>query len=356
MGSDNQFTFREQDLIDFVANTIGLHNQELLKLDCCFDSNDVKCELTLPCVLDSSWNALQAQLKSQFGLVEVNKHYRIPVFDAPQTPLANVKNVIAVASGKGGVGKSACALNLALALKREGAVVGLCDADIYGPSVPTMLASQKKHIQSPDNQSMLPIMAHGIASNSIGYLVDNEHASIWRGPMASKALLQLVTQTNWPDLDYLIVDMPPGTGDIQLTMCQHLPLTAAVVVTTPQTLALNDAQKGVAMFEKLNVPIIGVMENMSYFECGHCYERTAIFSENGADKLAQKHALPLLAKIPLDPILREHADNGRSLLDEQPEHNISQLFQSAARKMSVFLCDEAELFSQQENIPISTLD
>ena len=310
-----------------------------------------KVDIFFPFVLDSIWHALKVQLNDTFGAqIVFNKHYNIPIFSAAKPPVNNVKNIIAVASGKGGVGKSASALNIALALKNEGARVGILDADIYGPSIPIMLGTQDQSPDSPDNKLMYPIVAHGLASNSIGYLVKNDHASIWRGPMASKALNQLLNETKWPMLDYLIVDMPPGTGDIQLTMCQMLPLTAAVVVTTPQDIALSDAAKGIAMFEKLNIPILGIVENMSYFECGQCHHKTAIFSEKGAKKLSEKYALPLLAQVPLDPIIREYADDGKSLVDEQAEHDISITYKQAAIDMTRFLYTEVDVLPVASNL------
>ena len=308
-------------------------------------------DITFPFVLDALWNEVQSHLRQKLGDgFTFSKQYRIPIFSAQKSPLSSIKNIIAVSSGKGGVGKSASAVNLALALKSQGASVGILDADIYGPSVPIMLGTMGQKPQSVDNKTMFPIMAHGLASNSIGYLVDNDHASIWRGPMASKALSQLLNETKWPQLDYLIVDMPPGTGDIQLTMCQQLPLTAAVVVTTPQDIALNDAAKGIAMFEKLNVPVLGLIENMSYFECGHCHQKTTIFGENGAQKLSEKYALPILAKVPLNPIIREYADAGRSIIDENSESSVAVIYKQAAIDMSRYLCEEVDVLSVAANM------
>jgi ATP-binding protein involved in chromosome partitioning len=322
---------------------------------------DHQIDIFFPFVVDSVWPSVQSTIAEKLGSgYAYAKHYNIPIFNAQKEPISNIKNIIAVSSGKGGVGKSASAINLALALKDQGARVGILDADIYGPSVPIMLGTQKEAPQSPDNKTMYPILAHGLASNSIGYLVKNEHASIWRGPMASKALNQLLSETKWPMLDYLIVDMPPGTGDIQLTMCQQLPLTAAVVVTTPQDIALSDAGKGIAMFDQLNIPVLGIIENMSYFECAHCHQRTAIFSQDGADKLSEKYALPMLAKVPLDPIIREYADEGRSIIDEQTEHSISTIYKQAAMDMSRYLCEDVAVLpaaaNMAANIEITRLD
>jgi len=338
-------------IMDLISDFFSLSSSHLFQ-----SHTDAKHNLYIhfPFVADSVWPQIQDKLAAA-GLPykQIHKQYNIPIFTAKQTPTAHIKNIIAVSSGKGGVGKSASALNLAIALQLEGARVGILDADIYGPSIPIMLGTQGEHPQSDSNNVMKPIMAHGLASNSIGYLVDNDHASIWRGPMASKALSQLLKETKWPTLDYLIVDMPPGTGDIQLTLCQQLPLTAAVVVTTPQDIALNDAGKGIAMFEKLDIPVLGIIENMSYFECGHCHTRTAIFSEQGAQKLSDKYALPILANVPLDPIIRQFADDGRSLLHEQAAHPISVIYREAAINMSRNLCELAEVLPVAANKPSS---
>lgn len=217
----------------------------------------------------------------------------------PDQPM-KTGNVIVVSSGKGGVGKSSVSVSLALALSRMGARVGLLDADIYGPSIPTMLG-QPEHKLEVKNDKLQPIQYEGLVANSIGYLVDDNDATIWRGPMASRALQQLFNDTDWGLLDYLIVDMPPGTGDIQLTMAQQLPVTGAVVVTTPQNVALKDAEKGVSMFERLEIPLIGVLENMSYFECGHCGTASHLFGQGGGDQLATRHAVANLGQWPLTP-------------------------------------------------------
>lgn len=312
-------------------------------------------ELCLPFVADCMKQQFCDYIKTQENIdhpFDISFRYNIPIFSSKQTPVANVKNIVAVASGKGGVGKSATSLNLALALKQQGARVGILDADIYGPSLPIMLNKQQARPETKDNKIMQPIIAHGLASNSIGYLVQNDHASIWRGPMASKALSQLLNETQWPLLDYLIVDMPPGTGDIQLTMCQQLPLTAAIVVTTPQDIALNDAAKGIAMFQKLDVPILGIVENMSYFKCGHCQHETAIFSKHGGERLSKQNSVPLIAQLPLDPIIREYADAGKSIIDELPENEVSTEYLRAAFLASMQMAsalEESELVANIQN-------
>lgn len=247
---------------------------------------------------------------------------------------ANIKNIVAVASGKGGVGKSATSVNLAFALLAEGAKVGLLDADIYGPSIPIMLGNAEAKPSTHDQQRVEPMRVNGLVASSIAYFVPAENATVWRGPMASKALLQLLNETNWPELDYLIVDMPPGTGDIQLTLAQQIPVSAAVIVTTPQDLALADATKGIAMFNKVNVPVLGLVENMSYHICSQCGHHEAIFAEHGGQKLAEQYNVPLLGQIPLNIAIRQHADNGTPLQLSQPAHALSLAYQELARETS----------------------
>ena len=223
--------------------------------------------------------------------------------------LPNVKNIIAVASGKGGVGKSTTAANLALALAAEGASVGMLDADIYGPSLPMMLGITGRP-ESPDNQSMNPLVGHGIQANSIGFLIEQDNPMVWRGPMVTSALEQLLRQTNWKDLDYLVVDMPPGTGDIQLTLSQKVPVTGAVIVTTPQDIALLDAKKGLKMFEKVGIPILGIVENMSTHICSNCGHEEHIFGAGGGERMAKEYGVEILGQLPLDIAIRERTDAG----------------------------------------------
>jgi len=244
-----------------------------------------------------------------------------------------VKNIIAVTSAKGGVGKSTTAVNIALALSAIGGKVGLLDADIYGPSIPLMLGRLDSTPGVRDNKWMQPIEAHGLYSNSIGYLVDKEEAAIWRGPMASKALSQLLNETEWPDLDYLVIDMPPGTGDIQLTLSQQIPVTGAIIVTTPQDLALADARKGAAMLEKVSVPVVGVVENMSYHVCSHCGHQEAIFGHGGAEKMAQDYGLSLLGQIPLHLQLREDIDNGTPSVVARPDSEHAEQYRALAAQV-----------------------
>jgi len=248
--------------------------------------------------------------------------------------LPRVRNLIAVASGKGGVGKSTTTVNLALALAQLGARVGILDADIYGPSIPTMLGTVGQHPDSPDGKAMLPVAAHGLVANSIGYLIDSQEAAIWRGPMASKALQQIARETRWPELDYLMVDLPPGTGDIQLTLAQQLPVSAAVVVTTPQDIALADARRSITMFAKVQVPVVGIVENMSLHVCSRCGHEEPIFGTGGASRLATEVGSRLLAQLPLHIAIREHADRGEPLIQLQPDSLHSRHYLELAAQLS----------------------
>ncbi|MDF2153902.1 iron-sulfur cluster carrier protein ApbC [Vibrio sp. CAU 1672] len=266
----------------------------------------------------SEWVAHQ-QSSGQVAAFPLHIEQRIKALDTPVSGrVKGVKNIIAVSSAKGGVGKSTTAVNLALAIASSGARVGLLDADIYGPSVPIMLGQEEAKPEVRDGKWMTPIKAHGIYTHSIGYLVDKSEAAIWRGPMASKALIQLLTETDWPELDYLVMDMPPGTGDIQLTLSQQIPVTGAVIVTTPQDLALADARKGAAMFQKVQVPVIGVVENMSYHICSHCGAKEHIFGAGGAASMAEEYGLALLGQIPLHIAMREDIDAGTPTVIRRP--------------------------------------
>ncbi len=258
--------------------------------------------------------------------------------------LPGVKNIIAVASGKGGVGKSTTAANLALALAAEGATVGVLDADIYGPSQPMMLGISGRP-ESIDGQSMEPMQGHGLQVASIGFLVDADQAMIWRGPMATQALDQLLRQTNWKDVDYLIVDMPPGTGDIQLTLSQRVPITGAVIVTTPQDIALLDAKKGLSMFEKVGVPILGLVENMAVYCCPNCGHTEHIFGADGGKKMAAQYKLDYLGALPLNMSIREQADSGRPTVVADPDGEIAAIYKTVARQVAVKIADKAKDFS-----------
>ena len=246
--------------------------------------------------------------------------------------LPNVKNIIAIASGKGGVGKSTATANLALALSAEGANVGILDADIYGPSQPTMFGINQKP-SSSDGKTMDPIKAHNIQIMSIGFLVDQETPMVWRGPMVTSTLEQLLRETKWNNLDYLLIDLPPGTGDIQLTLAQKIPVTGAIIVTTPQDISLLDARRGLKMFEKVNVPILGIIENMSYFLCNKCNTKHEIFGHGGAKKEAIKLGVLFLGEIPLDIDLRSNSDEGKPIFIKSPENYISTLYLDIAKKI-----------------------
>lgn len=243
----------------------------------------------------------------------------------------NIRQVILVASGKGGVGKSTTAVNLAVAMAMEGAAVGLLDADIYGPSIPVMLGLYGARVESPDNKFMQPKQAYDIYLQSIGFLVDPEQASVWRGPMASQALLQLLNETLWPKLDYLIVDMPPGTGDIQLTMAQKIPVTGSVIVTTPQDVALSDARKAISMFRQVNIPVLGLVENMSFYQCSQCGHRDDVFGTKGGIALAERYQVPVLGQLPLQTMIRQQADQGCPVV--LTSHPVAELYRQTARQL-----------------------
>ena len=248
--------------------------------------------------------------------------------------IPGVKNIIAVASGKGGVGKSTTAVNLALALAAEGASVGMLDADIYGPSQPTMLGITDKP-ESSDGKNLDPLIGHGIQAMSIGFLIDVETPMVWRGPMVTQALEQLLNNTNWKDLDYLVVDLPPGTGDIQLTLAQRVPVTGAVIVTTPQDIALIDARKGLKMFEKVGIPIIGVVENMSIHICSKCGHEERIFGEGGGERMCSDYKVEFLGALPLDGSIRHDTDSGKPSVVADPEGRVSDIYKTIARRVAV---------------------
>lgn len=260
--------------------------------------------------------------------------------------LPKVKNVIAVASGKGGVGKSTTAVNLALALAAEGAQVGILDADIYGPSVPTMMGIDGRP-ESEDGQTMEPLENYGLQVMSIGFLVAQDEAMIWRGPMATQALEQLLRQTNWRDLDYLIVDMPPGTGDIQLTLSQRVPMTGSVVVTTPQDIALLDAKKGIKMFEKVGVPILGIVENMAVHVCSQCGHAEHIFGADGGRKMASDYGMTYLGALPLNMQIRVQADSGQPTVVSAPDSEVAALYRAVALKVAIGIAAKNKDFSSK---------
>jgi ATP-binding protein involved in chromosome partitioning len=261
-------------------------------------------------------------------------------------PLPGVKNIIAVASGKGGVGKSTTAVNLALALSAEGANVGLLDADIYGPSQPRMLGASERP-ESPDGKSLNPVVSHGVQSMSIGYLIEEETPMVWRGPMVTQALEQLLRDTRWQGLDYLIIDLPPGTGDTQLTLSQKVPVSGAIIVTTPQDIALLDARKGLKMFEKVEVPVLGIVENMSIHICSKCGHEEHIFGEGGGQRMAAQYNVPFLGSLPLDIRIREETDSGQPTVVAEPDSRIAGLYRDIARRASARLSLQAKNYSHK---------
>ncbi|MDW8479862.1 MAG: iron-sulfur cluster carrier protein ApbC [Xanthomonadales bacterium] len=279
-------------------------------------------------------------LAAEFGLgeVTVSVSHRVHAHEVQPglTPLPGVRNILAVASGKGGVGKSLVAVNLALALAAEGARAGLLDADLYGPSVPCMTGLSGPPETTPDRR-ILPRRAHGLQVMSIGFLLGEDAPVIWRGPMASQALQQLLQETAWEELDYLVIDLPPGTGDIQLTLCQRVPLSGALIVTTPQELSLADARRALRMFEKVQVPVLGVVENMARFRCPACGHEEAIFGSGGGERMAARYGLRLLASLPLDPRLRAEADGGRPTVAAEPEGALAREFRALARRAAAAL-------------------
>ena len=261
--------------------------------------------------------------------------------------IPGVKNIIAVASGKGGVGKSTTAVNLALALAAEGANVGLLDADIYGPSQPQMLGIQGARPETTDGKSMEPLQNYGVQVMSIGFLIDNDTPMVWRGPMVTSALEQLLRETNWRDLDYLVVDLPPGTGDIQLTLSQKVPVTGAVIVTTPQDIALLDARKGLKMFEKVGIPIIGIVENMSTHICSKCGHEEHIFGAGGGEKMCAEYNVEFLGALPLDIRIREQADSGKPTVVADPSGTLAATYRKIARRTAVKLSEKALDYSSK---------
>ena len=331
---------------DFVS-TKALKNLQVNEGDVAFD-----VELGYPAKsqIPGLRTALIAAAKGVPGVqnVSVNISSKIVAHAAQRgvALLPNVKNIVAVASGKGGVGKSTTAVNLALALAAEGAAVGLLDADIYGPSQPMMMGIQGRP-ESSDGKTMEPLENYGVEVMSIGFLVNQDEAMIWRGPMATQALEQLLRQTNWGDLDYLIVDMPPGTGDIQLTLSQRVPMTGAVIVTTPQDIALLDAKKGIKMFEKVGVPILGIVENMAVHICSQCGHAEHIFGEGGGKRMAEQYGMDYLGALPLDIKIRLQVDSGKPTVVADPDGEVAGIYKAVARQVAIKIAAKAKDFSSK---------
>lgn len=285
-------------------------------------------------------DSVDIEIRSEIVAREVQKSLK---------PMQDIKNIIAIASGKGGVGKSTTAVNIALALSSDGAKVGILDADIYGPSQPLMLGLSGNP-ESLDGKTMEPKVAFGIQSISIGYLIEEDTPMIWRGPMVTNALQQLLNTTHWTDLDYLIVDLPPGTGDIQLTLSQQIPVSGAVIVTTPQDISLLDAQKGLKMFQKVEIPVLGIVENMSTHICSRCGHEEAVFGQGGGEAMAKRYGLNLLGSLPLDIGIRQNADSGHPTVIAEPDSRIAEIYRDIARKMAATLAlrkkDSRGLFPQ----------
>jgi ATP-binding protein involved in chromosome partitioning len=318
------------------------------------DGADVSFDVELGYPAKSQMPALRSALIAAarrvpgVGNVSVQMSWRVVAHAAQRGVqlLPKVKNIVAIASGKGGVGKSTTAVNLALALAAEGASVGLLDADIYGPSQPMMMGIEGRP-ESADGTSMEPLENFGVQVMSIGFLVDADNPMIWRGPMATQALEQLLRQTNWRELDYLLVDMPPGTGDIQLTLSQRVPLTGAVIVTTPQDIALLDAKKGLKMFEKVGVPILGLVENMAVHVCPNCGHVEHIFGADGGKRMAAEYGVDHLGSLPLNRSIREQADSGRPTVVADPDGEIATIYKSVARQVAVKVAAKAKDFSSK---------
>jgi len=313
------------------------------------DDACIVVHVTLPFPCDGELDEMSIALSELVGHTTIiHADYQIQA--VRQHKLKGIRNIIAVTSGKGGVGKSTTAVNLAYALIEEGSSVGILDADIYGPSIPTMLGLKGQQPTSNNGKSITPLDANGLTAMSIGLLIGEEDATVWRGPMASRAFSQLLNETLWPELDYLIVDMPPGTGDIQLTLSQSVPVAGAIVVTTPQDIALADAIKGIAMFDKVKVPVLGLVENMSYHLCENCGHQSHLFGENGGLHTAEKKNIPLLGQLPLNIDIRQDVDSGNASVLQNSTSDIALLYRKLARNVA------SELFYQLDARSPNTVD
>ena len=316
------------------------------------EGDSVKVEVVLGFPAFGYFDKLTTELKSKIEGVDgissaevlVKSEIASHTVQGGMNPLEGIKNVIAVASGKGGVGKSTTAVNLALALQIEGAKVGILDADIYGPSIPRMLGIEGKP-ESVDGKSLEPMGGHGIQAMSIGFMIDEETPMIWRGPMVTQALEQLLRDTQWKNLDYLIIDLPPGTGDIQLTLAQKVPVSGSIIVTTPQDIALLDARKGLKMFEKVEVPVLGIVENMSIHICSECGHAEHIFGKGGGEKMCDQYNVDFLGALPLDIDIRINADSGHPSVAQDPDSPASVIYREIARRTAAKLSLRAKDYS-----------
>ena len=362
----DDLTMDEQAALNLIKETLSQYQSELfpqgvltvsenLSIDY---ANEITVSLVMPFPCQGELDELAVSLSKALNkpvLIEVSLNIKQVRKFALNGSADNIANIIAIASGKGGVGKSTTTVNLAYALMSEGARVGILDADIYGPSIPTMLGLKNQKPTSKDGKLMTPLDGHGLAAMSIGFLVDEDDATVWRGPMASSAFNQLLNETAWPELDYLLIDMPPGTGDIQLTLAQKVPVAASVIVTTPQDIALIDASKGVAMFDKVQVPVLGIIENMSYHLCENCGHQSHIFGEAGGEKMASKNSTPLLGQLPLNIDIRRDADIGSANIIENSTGEIAQQYRKIARNIAgqLFLqCDNASPLTPDVSITL----
>ncbi len=358
--SDPQFDARLELLRQTLATLIDPDTgKDYISAKCVknlqWQDGTVSLDLVLGYPAQSQFAARQAQVVSALSelagvesvVVKVSSHITAHAVARGLPLQRGIKNIIAVASGKGGVGKSTTSVNLALALAAEGARVGLLDADIYGPSLPTMMGVAEHHPETTENKYIKPIEHYGVQVMSIGFLIDPAQPMVWRGPMVTQALTQLLNDTQWDDLDYLVIDLPPGTGDIQLTLSQKVPVTGAVIVTTPQDIALLDARKGLKMFEKVGVPILGIVENMSMHVCSNCGHMEAIFGEGGGEKMSQEYGTELLGKLPLDLSIRLNADAGKPTVAIDPDGDIAGLYKAIARKVAVKIAAKSQDFSSK---------
>ncbi|MFP4278552.1 MAG: iron-sulfur cluster carrier protein ApbC [Halochromatium sp.] len=340
----------EAALKDYIEPHLG---RDLVSANCIkgieVEGDQVKVQVLLGFPANGIKQAITEAVKARVegiagvGMAQVDVGWQVKAHSVQKSlkPIDSVKNIIAVASGKGGVGKSTTAVNLALALAAEGAKVGILDADIYGPSQPRMLGVSGKP-ESKDGKSLEPMVSHGLQTMSIGFLIEEETPMIWRGPMVTQALEQLLNDTNWSDLDYLVIDLPPGTGDTQLTLAQKVPVSGAVIVTTPQDIALLDARKGLKMFQKVEVPVLGIVENMSIHICSKCGHEEYIFGQGGGESMSQQYGVDMLGALPLDIRIREETDGGKPSVIADPESRISGLYREIARKTAAKLSLQAK--------------